>query len=128
MRKPRKLKRRGSWAGMLLLALLLFRAYVPAGFMPADGVPFALQLCPAATAGMLGHSHLHAGMQGHAGMHADFESCPFGSAPGAAPISHHIGFMAAAPAVVQRAVAFQTSCLSHPTQHTHQPRGPPSLA
>ena len=119
---------RGSWAGILLLALLLFRAYVPAGFMPANGVPFALELCPAATAGMPAHLHHHAATHGHAETHADFESCPFGSAPGAGPISQHIGFEAAAPAVVQRTVAFQTPCLSLRAQRAHQPRGPPSLA
>ena len=122
MSEPRNLKRRGSRAGILLLALLLFRAYVPVGFMPANGVPFALELCPTAMAGMSAHLHHHTGT------HADFESCPFGSAPGAAPISHHIGFVAAAPAVVQRTVALETPCLSHRVQRTHQPRGPPSLA
>jgi hypothetical protein len=123
MRKPRKPNGRGSWAGILLLALLLFRAYVPAGFMPAKGVPFALELCPTAmAAGMPAHLHHHTGT------HADFESCPFGSAPGAGPISHHIAFAAAAPAAAQRTVAFQTPSLSHRAQRTHQPRGPPSLA
>jgi hypothetical protein len=126
MRKPRP-NGRGSWAGILLLALLLFRAYVPAGFMPANGVPFALELCPAVTAGMPAHLHHHAGTH-HAETHADFESCPFGSAPGAGPISQYIGFVAAAPAVVQRTVAFQTPSLSRRAQRSHQPRGPPSLA
>ena len=113
---------------MLLLALLLFRAYVPAGFMPANGVPFALELCPAVTAGMLAHLHHHAGTHDHAQTHADFESCPFGSAPGTGPISHHIGFAAAAAAVVERTLAFETPCLKPRVQRTHQPRGPPSLA
>jgi hypothetical protein len=107
---------------LLLLALLLFRAYVPAGFMPASGVPFALQLCPSITAGMPAHLHHHPGT------HADFESCPFGSAPGAGPISHHIGFVAAAPAVVERTAAFESLCVNSRPQRTHQPRGPPSLA
>jgi hypothetical protein len=123
MRRLRNFKGRGSWAGILLLALLVFRAYVPAGFMPAKGVPFALELCPAAVAGMPAHLHHQ-----HAGTHADFESCPFGSTPGAGPISHHIAFVAAAPAVVQRTPAFETPCLTRRAQRTHQPRGPPSLA
>jgi hypothetical protein len=124
MRKPqRKLSNRGTWAGTLLLALLLFRAYVPAGFMPANGVPFALELCPAAAmAGMPAHLHHHSGT------HTDFESCPFGSTPGAAPISHHIDFETAGPAPVARTPAFETSRLTRRAQRTHQPRGPPSLA
>ncbi|HEX3951191.1 MAG TPA: hypothetical protein VHW95_15145 [Steroidobacteraceae bacterium] len=124
MRKPpRKLSNRGIWTGTLLLALLLFRAYVPAGFMPANGVPFALELCPAAAmAGMAAHLHHHSGT------HADFESCPFGSTPGAGPISHHIDFETAGPVPAARTPAFGTTRLTRRVQRTHQPRGPPSLA
>src|SRR5258708_9199142 len=121
------LRQRASRAGILLLALLLFRAYVPAGFMPASGVPFALELCPAATAGMPAHLHHHAGS--HAtGSHADFESCPFGSAPAAGPISQHIDFQTVRPATSQRILAFEAPRLTHRAHRTHQPRGPPSLA
>lgn len=102
--------------------MLLFRAYIPAGFMPANGVPFALELCPAAMAGMPAHLHHHAGT------HADFEACPFGSAPGAGPISHQIDFETVGPAPAQRIVALQTHRLLHRAQSVHQPRGPPSLA
>ena len=121
MRKVSKFRQRGSWAGILVLALLLFRSYVPAGFMPADGVPFALQLCPAVTAEMPGHLHHHAGT------HAQFESCPFGSVPGAGPISHHIDFEPAGPAPIQRILAFETPRLNHRAERSHPPRGPPSL-
>jgi hypothetical protein len=117
--KPR---RTGSRAGILLLALLVFRAYIPVGFMPASGVPFALQLCPAATVEMPAHLHHHTGS------HADFESCPFGSAPGAAPISQHIDFHSAGPAPSQRIVALEAPRLVHRAERSHPPRGPPSLA
>jgi hypothetical protein len=105
-----------------LLALLLFRAYIPAGFMPADGVPFALQLCPAATAGMPAHLHHHAGS------HAEFELCPFGSVPGAGPISHHIDFQSFGPAPTGQILAFEAPRLTQRAARSHQPRGPPSLA
>jgi hypothetical protein len=121
MRKVSKFRQRGSWAGILVLALLLFRSYVPAGFMPADGIPFALQLCPAVTAGMPGHLHHHAGT------HAQFELCPFGSVPGAGPISHHIDFESAGPAPTQRTLAFEAPRLIHRAERSHPPRGPPSL-
>jgi hypothetical protein len=107
---------------MLLLALLLFRAYVPVGFMPASGAPFALQLCPSATAGMPAHAHHHDGT------HADFESCPFGSAPGAGPISHHVVFASAGPAPVLRMAPLDTLLAPHRAHRTQQPRGPPAPA
>ena len=108
MRKLFKIRPRGSRTGVLLLALLLFRSYVPAGFMPADGVPFALQLCPAALVGMPDHLHHHAGT------HAQFELCPFGSVPGAGPLSHHIDFESSGPAPSQptRTTRAQRLCLA----------------
>ena len=115
---------RGSRAGILLLALLLFRAYVPAGFMPASGVPFALELCPAATMPMPMPGHLHH----HPGTHADFESCPFGSAPAGGPHSHHIVFASAPPAPLARIADIETLAPALRAQRTHQPRGPPDLA
>jgi hypothetical protein len=122
MRKIFRRRQTGSWAGTLVLALLLFRAYVPAGFMPADGVPFALQLCPAAMAGMPAHLHHHAGT------HAEFELCPFGSVPGAGPISQHIDFESAGPAPSLQILAFEALRLNHRAERSHPPRGPPSLA
>jgi hypothetical protein len=116
-----KFRPKASRAGLLLLALLLFRAYIPGGFMPASGVPFALQLCPAGTE-MPAHGHHHAGG------HGDFESCPFGSAPGAAPISQHLDFQSAGPAPSLRMPAPKTPLLVDRPQSTHQPRGPPLLA
>ena len=117
---------------MLLLALLLFRAYVPAGFMPASGAPFALELCPAAAMPMPGHlyhgPHDHPGTHDHLGTHADFESCPFGSAPAAGPISHHIAFASAGPAPVARMADPDSFPPTLRAQRSHQPRGPPGLA
>jgi hypothetical protein len=123
-------RRKGSRAGMLLLALLLFRAYVPDGFMPANGVPFALELCPAAMAGMpAGHPHQHpVDPHQHSGSHSEFPACPFGSAPAAGPISHRLDVQSAAVAAPLAVIAFQTPLLSLRPQRTHQPRGPPSLS
>jgi hypothetical protein len=122
MRRAFKIGQRGSWAGILVLALLLFRSYVPVGFMPADGIPFALQLCPAVTAEMPGHLHHHAGS------HAQFESCPFGSIPAGGPISHHIDFVSAGPAPSQRTFVFEAPRPNERAQRSHPPRAPPSLA
>jgi hypothetical protein len=122
MRGTIKGRSTGSRAGIILLALLLFRAYVPAGFMPASGKPFALELCPAAAMPMPGHSHHHPGT------HADFESCPFGSAPAAGPVSHHIAFASAGPAPVVRTAELDSFPRTLRAQRSHQPRGPPALA
>jgi len=114
---------RSSRAGILLLALLLLRAYVPVGFMPASGAPFALELCPGAMAQMPAHSHHH-----HPTGHTDFESCPFGSVPGSGPLSHHVLFAAAGTEPVSRTADLDTLPPAHRAQRTHQPRGPPTHA
>jgi hypothetical protein len=141
MREPAVIRRRRGRASLWLLALLLFRAYIPAGFMPASGVPFALELCPVGLAGMpaahfLHHagthdhtgSHDHIGSHDHTGAHADFATCPFGSAPAAGPISHHVDFEAPEPALSDPTLAFQSLFFSFRPQRSHLPRGPPSLA
>jgi hypothetical protein len=124
MREPAVIRRRRGRACLWLLALLLFRAYIPAGFMPAGGIPFALELCPVGLAGMPAAAHHH----DHGGSHANFEACPFGSAPAAGPISHYIAFQAPAPALSRPVVAFQSPRLTLRPQRSHLPRGPPSLA
>jgi hypothetical protein len=135
MREPAVIRRRRGRASLWLLALLLFRAYIPAGFMPASGVPFALELCPVGLAGMpaahsLHHAgtHDHPGSHDHTGLHAEFAACPFGSAPAAGPISHHVDFESPEPALSRPTVAIQSPFFSFRPQRSHLPRGPPSLA
>ena len=103
-----------------MLGILLFRAYIPVGFMPASGAPFMLQLCPAAAAGQM-PAHHH-----HSDGHAQFEHCPFGSVPAAGPISEVIVFNAAPPAAARRSVALVSQLGSIRLPSAHQPRGPPS--
>jgi hypothetical protein len=122
MRTMFKPKRRGG-LGILLLALLALRAYVPAGFMPASGIPFLLELCPAALAAGMPASHAHH----HSGTHADLESCPFGSAPVGGPVPH-LDLEFAGPEQALPIVAVQTPSINLRPRHSHQPRGPPSLA
>jgi hypothetical protein len=116
--------RQKSWAGTLLLALLLFRAYVPVGYMPAKGGPFLLEICPAGLmVGMAAH-HAHQ----HGGSHADFENCPFGSAPAAAPISHHLDVVATGQVALPLIIALESPRYEWKLARSHQPRGPPSLS
>jgi hypothetical protein len=114
--------RRGSRAGVLLLAIVLFRAYVPVGYMPANGAPFLLEICPAGLAGMAGHALHH-----HLGAHADFENCPFGSAPAAAPIAAQFNPPCASPVRAELLPAPAAARLSLRLSRAHQPRGPPAL-
>ena len=108
----------------LLLAALLFRAYVPVGFMPAAGAPFLLEPCPGTypSQSLAHHAHHDSATHGH------FENCPFGSAPAAGPIAHIIAFDPPAPVVSRSLPAFEPLRLSARLDRAHSPRGPPSLA
>src|ERR1700734_2716344 len=123
MRQALLQRRRNSFTSLLLVALL-FRAYVPVGFMTAAGAPFRLELCPAFGMSVPAH-HLHHHDSRHP---ADPQDCPFGSAPAQGPVSDlpvldppgQIPFLQAIPAGPERLV-------TRPLR-SHQPRGPPSLA
>ena len=102
----------------LLLLVLIARALVPVGFMPAGDGSTQLILCPD---GML--MPADSGAPGSVKLHTDH--CPFGSAPFAAPLS--------ATAVVPQLAApisipgFESSAWV-PTARgarSHQPRAPP---
>src|SRR4030081_4167459 len=95
-------KRRRDLLTRILRALLLCRAYVPVGFMPASGTPFLLELCPAASS-MQMPAHHH-----HTGSHSHFDHCPFGSAPAAGPISHLVVFKSAGQIASPIAVPFES--------------------
>jgi hypothetical protein len=113
----------------ILLAMLLLRAHVPVGFMPASGTPFLLELCPSASPmpGSWGepahHDHHH-----HAGTHGHFENCPFGSAPGAGPASQLVVFQPSGQATSLESVEFESFHTGARVTRAHQPRGPPALA
>jgi hypothetical protein len=103
----------------LLLLVLLARALVPTGFMPASDGSAQLTLC---SDGMLMPSD--AAMAGFGHLHADH--CPFGAAPFAAPLS-------ASPVIPQLASAVGLVRLAPspwpPTARaarSHQPRAPPA--
>lgn len=107
-----------------LLAVLLFRAYIPVGFMPASGAPFLLEICPAGLAMQMPAHHAHHG----AGGHGHFENCPFGSAPAAGPVSDLLSFDSSAPASSQPTLAFEPAPFRAELQNAHRARAPPILA
>jgi hypothetical protein len=126
MRKHRPIRKRNNLSTSFLLAMLLFRAYVPVGFMPASGTPFLLELCPAAgplsmSVPMPAHHH-------HSGTHAHFENCPFGSASAAGPAPHWGTVTALRRVALEPAEAIELLPVEAHLVYLPQPRGPPSLA
>ena len=138
-RNPGIQHRRLNVATCFLLGMLLLRAYVPVGFMPASGAPFLLQLCPAAGALPMAMSmdppmDMSKGMDmpmgvGHGShQHSHFDQCPFGSAPAAGPLSQFLVFEPAGLAPPFIPVDFQSAGPRQRPQRAHPPRGPPALA
>jgi len=145
-RNPAIRRRRLDVATCFLLGMLLLRAYVPVGFMPASGAPFLLQLCPAAgalPAGLAMDARMDMSMDPRMDMskgmgmpvgashashqHSHFDQCPFGSAPAAGPLSQFLAFDTAGIVPSRVLVEFQSVRLSQRLQRAHAPRGPPSF-
>jgi Protein of unknown function (DUF2946) len=120
MRRPFVDGRRQNVLTSFLLAMLLFRAYVPIGFMPASGTPFLLELCPAA-APMQAHHH-------HSDGHGHFEHCPFGSASAAGPAPHLCAVSPLIPADREISTTIEPLPVGVRLVYLPQPRGPPLLA
>jgi len=111
-------------SAIVVLAALLFRAYIPVGFMPVNGTPFRLELCPAFGVAVAAH-HLHHHDSQH---NADLQNCPFGSAPAQGPVSALLVFDPPGPISFLEAFASEPKRLVTRPLQSHQPRGPPSLA
>jgi hypothetical protein len=124
MRTHRINGRRRDLLTSFLLAMLLFRAYVPVGFMPASGTPFLLELCPAAAPmpmSMPAHHH-------HSDTHTHFENCPFGSASASGP-APHLGAVSAVPLLIlESAAPIELLPVGVQLVYLPQSRGPPLLA
>jgi hypothetical protein len=123
--------RRRHRLSILLLALLLFRSYIPIGFMPAGGQPFRVELCPAAASlpmampmamPMPAHHHHQPGLHGH------FTDCPFGCASTAGPLSDFVVFSAPARITSPDRVPFVPLRIGAEAAPAHPARGPPSPA
>jgi hypothetical protein len=112
---------------LIVLVALLFRAYIPVGFMPASGAPFRLEFCPAfgmAVPAVSAHHLHHHGSQHH----VDLQNCPFGSAPAQGPVSDLLVFDRPGPTPFLEAFASELKPPVERPLRSHQPRGPPSLA
>lgn len=140
MRRLRLKSRRGRQPGiLLLLALLLLRAYAPAGFMPGASNPLELQLCPAGMpAGMQAHMHMHMHMamqahtpapaDGHVHDAAHGDDCPFGHAPVAGPLGAGLAHESAPQVPLWADHAGDTPRQAQRLARAHQARAPPSVS
>jgi hypothetical protein len=118
--------RQRNLAASLTLVMLLFRAYVPIGFMPASGSPFLLEICPQGLQLQMPAHHSH-GMAAHShepGGHTYFANCPYGSAPVAGPITHLIVFEPAEQIAAQ-ALPDPPLRWGLPLKRAHRARAPP---
>jgi len=109
----------------LLLLVLVTRALVPAGFMPAGDGSAQLTLCPDGMLMPADPGSAAAGMPDAGHPHTDH--CPFGSAPFAAPIADLAVIPVLAVAIGIRGC---DSCPRVPgtrAARAHQPRAPPDL-
>jgi hypothetical protein len=115
--------RRPGTLAIVLLAALVFRAYIPIGFMPASGAPFLVELCPAYDGAVPAeHSHHH-----HSQGHANFQNCPFGSAPAQGPVSQLVAFEPPRQIPSYIAQLARPPRIGNRLLRVQQPRGPPSL-
>jgi hypothetical protein len=119
--QPLRLHRRArrSLVGILLLAVLA-RGLIPAGYMPATGMGFGLQLCDA---GLSHHPPQHGGPGPRGAPHV--EHCVFGNAPLPGPAPH--GIVVVAPPAPVAALSFPAKPLRVSVRllRTQQPRAPP---
>jgi hypothetical protein len=109
----------------LLLLVLVVRALVPAGFMPAGNGAAQLTLCPD---GMLMPSDpgdAAGAVPGAPHLHTDH--CPFGSAPFAAPIAHLPVIPVLAGAISAPEIDTAPWVPGARVARTHQARAPPRL-
>ena len=134
MSKPPRLTRRLIIISALLAALL-WRALVPAGFMPAADGSAQLMPCPEGMPGMMVEQPADAANYGTdpggdpgAQPRDHTDHCPFGSAPFAAPLPAFV--LPAPPRTGSRPPTLRFSPRRPEVRvaRTHQPRAPPLSA
>lgn len=121
---------RSAWLRQLLLAALVLRALLPAGYMPgvdANGLP-TLQLCSVLqplSQRLADAEPSRSSPDGSRGAHSDSGPCPFGAAPVAA--SPAAGLSHAAPVALAQLARHRESPSDHssPALHSQQARAPP---
>jgi hypothetical protein len=106
----------------LLLALLLLRAGIPAGFMPEEGHPFRIRLCSVGLPAPAGDPVRQAPHSRHG------EDCPFGHAPATGPLADVVVFPPAVPTALAPQPAFESAVPGLRLPQAHRARAPPAVA
>lgn len=119
---PHSIRRTAQRTQWLLLLLVLLRAWVPSGYMPAGAG--ALRLCSADLPRALRMLAAPA-MPGHA---AAGEDCPFGHAPVAGPLPTPATPAGTPAATAWLAPSFESSPFPVGVATGHQARAPPAHA
>ena len=107
----------------VLLVALLFRALVPAGFMPASDRPFSIEICHD---GFPTQLLSHDGSR-HPGGSSHFEHCLFGSSSTAGPTPHVAPVRSVTLPCVGSVFAVVPSPVCGRLVHVPQARAPPSF-
>ena len=135
MRRPITMKMRAQLRVVLpLLMALLYRAAIPAGFMPmvdADG-RLAIEFCPGVEGvpSLAGHEHHHH-MDGHVGGRGGDKGggahsvCPFAASAGSAPLPNKVWPVAVAQAHSDLRASVPASISSPTILRSQQSRAPP---
>ena len=122
--EARSVRRVQPWRAVLLAALLL-RALVPAGFMPAVGAgSLALVFCEPGA--LVQHAH-HAGHAGHGG-HGVASECPFAQSAGPALPTLALAPPAHPPSIHVPALGREPATQSDAPLRHAAARGPPALS
>jgi hypothetical protein len=138
-----RLSRRTLVASIMLVAFAS-RALIPAGFMPASGHPFSIEICPEDfPAGLLaqggpaqaasadpdsmdmGSMDMGSMPAHHGSGHSHSEHCVFGTACSPGPLHHHVLPNAISSIRRPRAIAFASIAVGVRLVHLPQSRAPP---
>jgi Protein of unknown function (DUF2946) len=109
----------------LLLLVLVARALVPVGFMPASDGSAQLTLCPDGMQMSPDMPMMDMGAGASGGGHAHVDHCPFGSAPFAAPITAIAVIPVLAAAILAHGTSPAPWLPGVRSLRANQPRAPP---
>lgn len=107
----------------LMLAAFAVRALVPAGFMPASGGAFSIEICPEGFSAQLLR---HGGHHPAGGSPTRTEHCVFGSAGASGPVRQLAALGASALLPHAPAARFIAAPTAVRLVHLPQARGPPA--
>jgi hypothetical protein len=118
--------RRRQLLAALMLAAFAVRALVPAGFMPAGGGAFSIEICPEGFSAQPLSQLPHGGHHHPGGSPTHTEHCVFGSAGASGPVRQLAALGALALLQHAPAARFIAAPTAVRLVHLPQARGPPA--